>query len=232
MKKLAVLFVSILFISCSNYGEKVTFNGTDVHYKEGVSKAEAEKLGQYLVDSEFADGKKKSVQLVRDKETNNLTFRMVVADGTIENTKSDYIFNTFVGNLSETFDYQPVDMHLCNNRFETLKVHSFNKAPKSIQVNATQIIYTDKVTLDEVNKLKDYLVDADFADDSPKTIEFDKKDGKFLFRMVVKEGFEKQDSNARILKIFGDNISKEAFGGAPLEVHMCNDTLETLRIAE
>lgn len=232
MRKLLILFITIQFISCSNYGEKLTYKGTDVHFKDGATKQEAEKLGNYLVTTGFATDNKKSVQLVRDNETNNLIFRMVVGDGVENDSSNDFIFKTFATNLSNEFDNQPIDVHLCNNTFETKKIYAFKDIPKSINANATQILYTNNVSLDEATKLKEYLIESDFADTTPKTVEFDKKEGTYLFRMVVKEGFDKKDSNATILKYFGQNISKNAFNGTPLIVHMCNDKLKTLRIIE
>lgn len=233
MRKFLILSITLLFISCSNYGEKITFNGTDVYYKDGATKEEAEKLGNYLVESGFSNkDKKKSVQLIRDSDSNNLIFRMVVGQGVADDSSNDFIFKTFATNLSKLFDNQPIDVHLCSNTFETQKIYEFEDVPKSIYANATQILYTHNVKLDEVNKLKDYLIKSEFADQTPKTIEFDKKDDTYLFRMVVKEGFDKVDSNSTILKFFGQNISKEAFNNAPLIVHMCNDKLETLRIIE
>lgn len=233
MRKILVLFITILFISCSNYGEKLTYSDTDVYYKDGATKQEAEQLGNYLVESGFSSkGKKKSVQLIRDNDSNNLVFRMVVGDGVVDDSSNDFIFKTFATSLSKLYDNQPIDVHLCNNTFETQKIYAFKDIPKSIDANATQILYTNNVSLEEVNKLKDYLIKSDFADTTPKTVEFDKKDGSYLFRMVVKEGFDKKDSNATILKYFGQNISKDAFDGAPLIVHMCNDKLETIRVVE
>ncbi len=74
MKKVT-LFVFILcisFISCdmlSPYGKKVNVNPTsEVYYKgEGVTEADAVKLGQYLLRNKYFDSTtKKSVQLSKD----------------------------------------------------------------------------------------------------------------------------------------------------------------------
>jgi hypothetical protein len=81
MKKLLFFLIATqLLISCSNYGDKLEFNATEVYYKGGVTEAEATQLGNYLVTSGFAEGTTKSVQLVRDETSKNLTFRMVVTE--------------------------------------------------------------------------------------------------------------------------------------------------------
>lgn len=57
MKKLFFLCIATqMLLSCSNYGDKLEFNATEVYYKDGVTEAEATQLGNYLVTSEFADG--------------------------------------------------------------------------------------------------------------------------------------------------------------------------------
>ena len=121
MKKSLLLCILIAFVACSGYGEKVVYNATDVYYKDGVTKEQADKLGKYLVLSGIADGNRKSVQLIVDDITKLLTFKMVVDETVLDDPEYDYIFKAFLKELSNEFD-QSVDFHLCDNRLKTLKV--------------------------------------------------------------------------------------------------------------
>jgi len=124
MKKLLPLLSIFLFFSCSELGEKLTFDGTEVYYNDGVTIEQAQKLGEYLIESKFTDGSEKSVQLVKDDTTGNLIFRMII-NKTVD--KNDVMFKDFAQSISkDIFNGKPVDMHLCDNKFKTLKVLLFS----------------------------------------------------------------------------------------------------------
>lgn len=232
LKRICIAFIALTIMGCSTYGEKLEFNGTEVYYKDGVTEEEANKLGNYLVAEEFADGNRKSVQFAKDVETGNFIFKMVVNPSVVDDEAYQYIFKSFTTQLNEEFD-TPVDFYLTNSSFETIKVILAKDVSKAINALKTQVLYTPNVTQSEVQKLADFLVEEKFSDDeNAKTVQLDKKDGVYLFRMVVKEGLEKSDSNAMILKLFGVSISQRVFNGDSLRVQMCNNKLETLRDIE
>jgi hypothetical protein len=233
LKKLlfSILLIST-FISCTNYGEKLTFNGTDVYYKNNVTEQQAKQLGEYLIKKGFANGDKKSVQFIIDPDTNNLTFKMIVDENILEDPSYDYVFKTFARNLSDEFKTS-VDFHLCDDTFHTLKVYLFSDLPKSLNAKATEILYTKNITESEGIALRDFLIKSGFSDDeNPKTVEFDKKDEIYLFRMVIKEGLENDENTINNLKLFGEEISSKAFNNKALKIHMCNSNLETLQVIE
>lgn len=229
-KQLLFILALILLVSCDNYGEKLTFNGTDVFYKGGVTKEQATQLGNYLITNKFTNGNEKSVQFVKETKTNHLTFRMVVDESVLNDPSYDYVFESFSRNLSKEFN-RPVDFNICDNTFNTLKVYLFKDLPKLVNAKATQILYTNSVTEQEAIALKNYLIESEFAnDENPKTIELDKENETYIFRMVIKEGLENDENNLSLLKLFGESISKEAFNGKPLKVHLCNSNLKTLKV--
>ncbi len=231
MKPIIAFLSLLLFISCSDYGEKISIDGTDVYYKNGVTQTQAQALADYLKSSGFTDGNEKSVQLIKNKETGNLTFRMVVASSFTEG--KDMVFKTFAKQLSkDVFNGEPVDFEICDNTFGTIKNFVFEDQDELIEKDGTSVFYTKNVTGEEAKNLANYLKSSGFTDGTPKTIQLDKQDGIFLFRMIAKEGVEKDESNLTILKSYGEMISKNAFNGAPVKVHLCNDALETILVIE
>ena len=126
--KLILGFSLVLFYACSGYGKKLQYQKTEVYYTDKVEKIEAEKLGDFLVRSEFADGNEKSIQLSKDDKTNHYTFRMVTTKEAIESKSYQTIFKLYAKQISDSvFNKHPVDFHICDNTFKTLKVIPFEK---------------------------------------------------------------------------------------------------------
>ncbi|EDP97536.1 hypothetical protein U8527_04265 [Kordia algicida OT-1] len=228
MKKILTLLpVIVLFISCANYGEKKVFNGTEVYYKDGVTEAQADKLGESLVDSGFADGNPKSVQFTKDGDV--YVFKMVIKKEFLENEAMQSVFNFFPKELSDYMDL-PVDLHLCDASFNTLQVHKLADARKTIKAKATEIRYTSNVTLQDAKKLKDFLIEYGFStDEKEKTVELDKKGGTYIFKMVIDKSKVDDKATVSLLTFFKGQLSKTAFNNQPVKVHMCDELMNTIK---
>jgi hypothetical protein len=232
MKKLFFLCIATqMLLSCSNYGDKLEFNATEVYYKDGVTEAEATQLGNYLVTSEFADGTTKSVQFVRNKESQNLTFRMVMLEEAAKDATNDVMFKLFARELSNEFK-QPVDFEACDNTFKTLKTFYYKDLQKVVKAKATDVMYSATVPDEIAQKTADFLVEYGYSDDRAKTVSIEKTDTGYQFKAVVKEGAEKDNANVVVFKLLRDIMKDSVFGGKPLEMHLCNDKLETLKILD
>lgn len=66
----------VLFIGCSPYGDKVEVNSkSEVYYKDGATKEEAQKLADFLLRLNFFDDQsERSVQMVKLKDTSVVKF--------------------------------------------------------------------------------------------------------------------------------------------------------------
>lgn len=120
MKKILTLIALALFIiSCEGYGEKVTYDGTEVYYKDPALKSKAETTGAYLEEMGFTDGGSKSVQITKDSIYN---FRMVVQEGMAQDSTRDVNFMALGFLLSkDVFDGENIHFDLCDNTFETIR---------------------------------------------------------------------------------------------------------------
>lgn len=116
-----MVFLSIAFIwSCGNYGRKLKFNQGQLFYTSTVSESEAQKLGQYLVQQGFFDGKEKSIQL--NKSGNIYQFRMAIKKGYERDPNLINFAKKISQELSkDVFNDAPVEIHLCNDNLQTLK---------------------------------------------------------------------------------------------------------------
>ncbi|MFY0630310.1 MAG: hypothetical protein JXR05_08000 [Flavobacteriaceae bacterium] len=128
-----VLF-TIVSTSCNGYGKKLEYQKTEVYYTSKVDKKEAQRLGEFLVRAEFADGKEKSVQLTKDDFNGNYIFRMVTTKEASESKYYETIFKLFSKQISDSvFNKTPVDFHICDNTFNMLKVIPFEDKKNAIE---------------------------------------------------------------------------------------------------
>lgn len=131
MKKIMAIFATmfitaIILSSCSNYGKEKNFNGVQLFYTSTITETEANLLGNYLINSGFADGNEKTVQI--NKNGNTYEFRMTVETG-IEQDQ-EYINTGKLASAefsSNVFNGAQVDIHLCDENFNTLKVLTMDK---------------------------------------------------------------------------------------------------------
>lgn len=123
-----VIFSMVLLISCTGYGDKVVYDGTEIYYKEGVSEEIAKKTGEYLQEIEFTDGSVKSIQLTKDSVYN---FRMVVQKQFETDTTKDFSFMALGFLLSEeVFEGASLNFQICDNTFKTVRNIPINAAIK------------------------------------------------------------------------------------------------------
>jgi hypothetical protein len=116
-----LVLTAALLVGCSDYGKEKTFNGVQLFYTSEITDAEADKLGEFLMESEFADGEEKTVQIAKTGSTYD--FRMVVKKGLEEDQEYAVIFKQFATDISKNvFNNAPVDLHACDEYLETLRV--------------------------------------------------------------------------------------------------------------
>ncbi|MFI5172324.1 MAG: hypothetical protein ACHQFW_08025 [Chitinophagales bacterium] len=97
------------------------------------------------------------------------------------------------------------------------------------EFNGVQLFYTSSITEAEADSLGNYLIAAQFADGEKKSVQLNKDGDTYEFRMVVKEGYDTNDEFFAIAQAFASELSAGVFHGSPVEVHLCDDQLETLR---
>jgi hypothetical protein len=223
------------------WGNKLTFNGGDLYYTSSVQETEAKKLGEYLTQGGFFDGSQKSVQI--HKSGDIWEFRVVVKQGYEKDEKNVEIFKKIAVELSkDVFKGVPVDIHLCDPYFKTLRVVNFPKSDKGVAqsqygvkliFNGGELYYTRPVTRTEAEKLGQYLVQAKFFDGKPKSVQIKKSEQIYQFRYVVIEGYEQNEEYIGQVKEFSTELSENVFHNAPVDIHLCDtESFKTLRVVK
>ena len=142
---LALLCVSS--IGCGpNFGEKLVIRETEIYYKDGATKADAQRLGELLEKLTFIDGNRKSVQLLKRDDV--WEFRMAVgkvADSEVIKQKMKLYCLELSGGC---FDGETVEVHICNQKLESKSVVKGLRG-KRHQLEKSVYYYED-VTLEQV----------------------------------------------------------------------------------
>jgi len=101
---------------------------------------------------------------------------------------------------------------------------------KQKNFKGTELFYTDAVTEAEADALGAYLIESEVADGEEKTVQLNKTGKTYEFRMVIKKGVEKDPEIISLFKVYANELSENVFKGAPVEIHLCDDELETIQV--
>lgn len=94
--------------------------------------------------------------------------------------------------------------------------------------NGGEVYYQPPVTEQQARRLGGYLVAAHVFDGTRKTVQLAQPGNTLQFRLVVKEGLEPDQEKVEQVRRFGLELSRQVFDGAPLEIHLCDQRLNTL----
>ena len=189
MKKFLLLFAAFgTLSSCNlfdNYGKKVEFGKSEVYYKgSGVTEADAQKLGDYLVDQKYFETKKpKTAQLTIDDGDYMVHF-VVDKDKMTDAARLNFWKWQF-DLAKEIFNNQPVRIALANDQLKDIEVlnpiarYGIGKS-SSLYYDNSEIKKSDaKKVLDFLSGIK--LLGADKEADAF----YQKEDGVPTVRVVV-----------------------------------------------
>lgn len=101
---------------------------------------------------------------------------------------------------------------------------------KEKEFNGVQLFYKPEITEAQADALGKYLIASGFADGKKKTVQITKPKDVYQFRMVVAQGYEKDEEYADIVKKFAGLISEDVFSRQKVEIHLCDKYLKTLRV--
>lgn len=91
-----------------------------------------------------------------------------------------------------------------------------------------EIYYKDGATEDHARKLGNYFKETGFFDGkSPKSVQIIKSGESFQIRFVIKKDLWKDQKTIKNFMFMGKEISQNVFDKSPVDVHLCDDQLET-----
>jgi len=99
-----------------------------------------------------------------------------------------------------------------------------------LEFNGGELYYTSAVSRDDANKLGEYLLSEEFFDGNKKTVQINKEGNTYEFRMVIKKGIENDPEFIAVFRRFARELSDNVFEGSPVDIHLCDERLKTLRV--
>jgi tetratricopeptide (TPR) repeat protein len=154
-------------LSTPGDGHRLELKGGDLFYTSSITLYEANKLGTYLVEKKFFEGIPLSIQL--NKNCSTYEFRLAL-NKEVEVSEEDMkIFKSFSKELSNNvFGGSPVEIHLCDENFQT-KIKFKFETPAMTIASATHQELTSDGWYDKASS--SLLCDGKCAD-SKKAIEY------------------------------------------------------------
>jgi hypothetical protein len=200
-------------------------------YTSSIKKEEAQKLGDFLVELEFFTEDPMSLQI--DKINDIYTIKLPIKKDAEKDEEFVESLQQVALSIAENiFDDELVEIHLCNDTFETLSAISSIDLTlgKSLTSNGDVLFYTSTVAEEEAQKLLQYLVDQGLYDGSGMLAQINKNYDTYEFRLTIKKGLEQDQEVIDTFKMFSKELSKTIFNGESVDIHLCDDNLNTLRV--
>ena len=105
-----------------------------------------------------------------------------------------------------------------------------NARGKKLTEGECELYYKKPVTESEAEGVLDVLEDDGSCDDDRKSFQLRKEGKTYEFRMVVKKGLEDDDNVIAAAKFASARLADKVFDGDKVDVHLCDNTFETLRV--
>jgi RNase H-fold protein (predicted Holliday junction resolvase) len=230
----------VYFLGRNDYGTRLEFNGGELYYTSEVTRAEADALGRFLIDTEFFDGEKKTVQL--DKAEVVYLFRMVMKEEFRNDPEMIALAEDYALLMSaEVFNGAPLEIHFTDERLKTVRIaaQTVNLVTTTttasglgtrLEVFGAELYYTPNTTRAEADALGQFLIDTGFFDGTMKTVQLDKAGDVYQFRMVVLEEARGEPEMVTLAQEYARQMSTDVFRGSPVEVHFTDENMMTLEV--
>lgn len=99
-----------------------------------------------------------------------------------------------------------------------------------LEFNGGELYYTSNVTEGEAKKLGEYLVKEQFFSGRKVTSQLDKAGGTYQVRLVIMPEKQNDPQILAAMKTFVGEISANVFNNASTEIHVCDDSLKTIKV--
>jgi len=99
-----------------------------------------------------------------------------------------------------------------------------------LEFNGGELYYTQQVEYDEANNLGKYLIREGFFDGEKRTVQITRENQIYQFRIVVSQDAVNDNAYNEALLVFINEISRNVFDGAMVEIHLCDSLMNTLKI--
>lgn len=235
MSRLFAILIALLTVSglvaCNKHGRKLTFKKGEIFYKSPVTKAEATKLGNFLVNMKyFNDRHRTSVQLRKVGDTYEVRF--VVKPSVVDDPSAITGFQSIGALVSgEVFGNAPVEVHFCDKNLKTLKtLGPFVGHGKKVELDNSEVYYRSPVKKSEAEKLAQVLKKLGYLGRQPKTVQLLRKGATTQLRFMIDTKQAKKPHIVAAFRKIGGQAMRALLGEGKFEVHLCDIAMNTVNV--
>lgn len=221
----AVVFIG-LYVAGTSYGSRLSFQRGELYYNDPVTRDEAQRVGEYLVEEQFFNAEK-AVTVQFDKERERYQLRFVVNPALAEGTLANVHFGVMGSDIAErVLNGVPLDVLLCDTNMKPLRT----VVPSArLNVGKSAILYTHPVTVDQARGVANELMRVEFfADDRPTSVYVSREDDIYQLRFIVDPAYANDREALREFADVARMIARSSLGAQPVVVHLCDQELRTL----
>jgi hypothetical protein len=189
---------------------------------------EARKLGEFLERGDYFTTTQTTAAL--RKEAGTYQFCVPCAEDVYQDDEVLARCAVIGAGLSdEVFAGNAVEVHLWDVRLRTLAVVPHRgKFGERLRFNAAELFHTSAVSESEAVRVGTYLMTKGFFNDGPKLGQLNRTPGGFELRLQVKRESELGAAQMADFQRMACNLSRDVFGGVPVEVCPCEGVGKTL----
>jgi len=227
---LACLMFPLVLAGCGGHGPRVQHGSIEVYYVDGTTKAEADRLGQYLVKTWGEAPAKRSVQIKKDGE--GYQFRMVVKKEFLTDEKTLDLLQFDAARISrDVFDGAAVELHACDEHLKTVKSFPPRADVRySLVEGNVELFYATPDDKVDAQRLSRYL--AELVKVAPAQISFKlaRREKVIEIHMAVRPDSIANPGLLEDLRRDRAAIAARVFPGAVVEMHLCDPSFNTLKV--
>ena len=99
-----------------------------------------------------------------------------------------------------------------------------------IKINKLEVYYTNAITNSEALALANYLAKVNYGTETGATVQLNKELGIYQCRMVILPSFINDPKYIKTMQDATIELSNNVFNGTPVDIHLCDDQMNTKRI--
>ncbi len=228
-----ICFLMLLLSACSAQGKSITVMGTETKiYYDGkdVTKEDAEALGATMLKNDYLDIDDVERAFMLAKDNDVWQFKMIIDSSLLNNPENDFLFGATASQMSrEHFNDEKVEIHLCDDSFNTRKV--IQMIP-GYYIDGMEIYYNDQLVRKiEAEKLGTFLYKEGYSDGTRYQYFLTKDDKTWQFLMPYNDLSVLDDEDMRALfSITASTYSRDIFNNEPVEIHVTDEFIKVIEI--
>ena len=105
-------------------------------------------------------------------------------------------------------------------------------AVRIMAFRGSRLLYTPSVNESEAKRLGQYLLTRGIVDETSRTLWLSRTDDTYQIRLIPKEGVPIDETIVDGFRRFAYALSRDVFGEAHMEIHLCDKSFKTFRTIE